>query len=497
MISLRKAIPIFYSALLLTGVNLLLRFTGTAFQVFLSSKLGASGIGLLQLVLSVGGLSTTMAVAGVRTGAMYLTAEELGKKRPGTVRFVLSGCFLYSIIVSTVTSFGLSLFAPFIAQHWIGNAATVPALRLLALFIPVNCLCSIMVGYFTAAQRIGALSIVEIVEQLCSMSITAILLLFWTNHDPIRSCQAVILGSSLGSCLTLMALMLLRLWEKVPVADPTPIRSRLLQIAVPLAMADNLKSGLNTLENLMVPKRLALHAATVEPLSAFGILCGMVFPVLMFPAAILYALAELLIPELARCNAAESNQRIKYLSRRSLRIAMLYGCLFSGLMILVAEPLCLRLYKSVQAGYWLKRYAVLIPMLYCDAITDAMTKGLGQQKACVRYNIITSAMDVTLLFLLLPKYGMVGYYVSFTITHALNFFLSIRRLLKITHRKLRPYSILATLSATGTAILLCSMIPSTSIACICYPLVLLSLFTLCNITGLGDLRWLKGLILIK
>ena len=71
-------------------------------------------------------------------------------------------------------------------------------------------------------------------------------------------------------------------------------------------------------------------------------------------------------------------------------------------------------------------------MLYCDAITDAMTKGLGQQKMCVRYNIFTSALDVIFLYLLLPGYGMSGYFISFLVTHLLNFLLSLRRLLKIT-----------------------------------------------------------------
>ncbi len=494
---MRRAIPIFYSALLLTAVNLLLRFSGTGFQVFICARLGAEGVGLLQLVLSVGGLSTTMAVAGIRTGAMYLTAEELGKKRPGTVRFVLSGSFLYSILISTAITAALTIGAPFIAQFWVGDTRTVPALRLIAAFIPVNCLCSVMVGYFTAANRIAALSAVEVIEQLCSMAITAALLIGWANHDPIRSCQAVILGSSLGGCLTLSLLMLLRILEKPPRSSPIPIRSRLLQIAVPLALADDLKSGLNTLENLMVPKRLALHSLTDNPLSAFGTICGMVFPVLMFPAAILYALAELLIPELARCNAAGSTGRIRYLTRRSLRIAMLYGCLFSGLMIIAAEPLCERLYKSSLAGYWLKRYAILIPMLYCDAITDAMTKGLGQQKACVRYNILTSAMDVAFLYLLLPKYGMTGYFTSFTVTHALNFALSLRRLLKITNRTPRFHIILRSAAAAATAIAICSFIPSCILACICYPFVLVSLFTLCNVTGTGDLRWLKHLVLVK
>ena len=75
-----KRLPIFYSALLLTGVNLLLRLVGTIFQVYLSRRIGSAGIGLLQLVMSVGGLAMVAGMAGIRTGTMYLTAEELGHK---------------------------------------------------------------------------------------------------------------------------------------------------------------------------------------------------------------------------------------------------------------------------------------------------------------------------------------------------------------------------------------------------------------------------------
>ena len=51
---MRRKMPIFYSALMLTGVNLLLRLVGTSFQVYLSGRIGAEGIGLLQLTMSVG-----------------------------------------------------------------------------------------------------------------------------------------------------------------------------------------------------------------------------------------------------------------------------------------------------------------------------------------------------------------------------------------------------------------------------------------------------------
>ena len=72
-----KKLPIFYNALMLTGVNLLLRFASTAFQVFISARIGAAGVGLLQLVLSVAGMALTAGIAGIRTATMYLT--EIGR----------------------------------------------------------------------------------------------------------------------------------------------------------------------------------------------------------------------------------------------------------------------------------------------------------------------------------------------------------------------------------------------------------------------------------
>ena len=99
-----KRIPILYGALLLTGVNLLLRLVGTSFQVYLSSRIGAEGIGLLQLVMSVGSMALVAGTAGIRTGTMYLTAEQLGKKQKQNVIWVLSGCVLYSVCISAAVA---------------------------------------------------------------------------------------------------------------------------------------------------------------------------------------------------------------------------------------------------------------------------------------------------------------------------------------------------------------------------------------------------------
>lgn len=182
----------------------------------------------------------------------------------------------------------------------------------------------------------------------------------------------------------------------------------------------------------MCPGGSARYPHSAVPLADYGIVCGMVFPVLMFPASILFSLSELLVPELSRCAAGNRKRRIFYLTGRSLRVALLYGLAAGGVLYTAANSLGILLYDNPAVGVQLKKFALLAPMLYVDAVTDANIKGMGQQVACVRYNTLTSFLDVVFLWILLPRYGLDGYFASFLGTHALNFFLSVRRLRRVT-----------------------------------------------------------------
>ena len=351
--------------------------------------------------------------------------------------------------------------------------------------------------YFTGASRIGTLAAVEVCVQICSIICTLLLLSLWAGHDAIKACQSVVLGSGTGSCLTLVALVILRLKEPMQRGNRIHMAARLKSTAVPLALADNLRTGISTVENLMVPKRLSLYSGIQSPLAAFGTLRGMVFPVLIFPMAILFGLTELLIPELARCNAAGSQERIHHLVKRSLHIALLYGAFCGSILYLVAEPLCMKLYGNQDAGRYLKWFAPLAVMLYCDSVTDAMIKGLGEQRASVRYNIFANTMDVALLYLLLPRLGIVGYFISFTVTHAINFCLSIRRLLKITGLTISIIKPMLTLAAAFLATWAAGFAENLLLRGIGGGLIFLCLLRLAGILRKGDILWFQGLVRAK
>ena len=431
---MRKNRSIFYHTLLLTGVNVLLRGISMLFQVYLAGRIGPAGIGLLQLILSVGGLAMTLGVSGARVAVLYLCAEEFGRRRPYGVRSAVIHALIYGAACSTLAAMALCLGAGPAAEYWVGDMRAAPALRLLALSLPANTFCAILGGYFTACGRIRRLAFVEVAERLISLALT-FALLSRAGQELTRACCAIVLGNGLAAAVS--AAWLFRLFVranrvKAP-SGPLHMPSRLLRLTGPLALSDYLRAGLNTLEQFLIPWGLARAGESqAASMAAYGTICGMVFPVLMFPASALYALSDLLVPELARACAEENRPRIHMLTDRCLRMGALFAGGCAALMLSLADSLGQLLYRSPEAGHYLRLFAPTILFLYLDAIVDGMCKGLGQQLASARYNTITSFLDVVFLYLLLPRYGVAGYYCSFVITHLINFALSLRRLLRVT-----------------------------------------------------------------
>ena len=146
----------------------------------------------------------------------------------------------------------------------------------------------------------------------------------------------------------------------------------------------------------------------------------------------------------------------------------------------------------------MRLFAPLVPMLYLDILTDAMTKGLGQQVACVRYNIFTSCLDVALLWILLPRLGIRGYYCSFVLTHAVNFALSIRRLLRASGLTVRFSAPLRAIAAALGAAGLCGLLPWSGLGrAAAYGVMFWALCRWLKLARGEDLLWIRRLNLGK
>lgn len=434
---------LFQNTFLLTASSLVMRVIALVFQIWLIGRIGTAGIGLFQLVMSVGMLSSTVAVSGIRFASTRLVSEELGLERPGGVGRAMRRCMGYSLFFGCAAFIIMYLFAEPIGFLWIGDARTVRSLRVLALSMPFMSLASVFAGYFTAVGRVYKSALIQIGEQLFRIALVVIFLRSVSGQDIESSCFSVCSAGTLADILCFFMLLIAYVHDKrrhYSDSSGSPrLTARMLHIALPLALSAYARTSLSTLEHLLVPRELkaAGHSAD-SALSGYGTVHGMVFPIVLFPSCLLSALAEMLVPDLTEAQVSGQKEYISETVSSLLRKSLAFSCACALFLYCTADALGVLVYKSFDAGRYIQIFVPLIPIMYMDIVTDGCLKGLGQMMWSMAVNITDALCGVILVILLIPRFGLPGYIAVIYITETLNFILSIGRLGKITRLRLFP-----------------------------------------------------------
>jgi stage V sporulation protein B len=449
-----RAKAMIINTILLSATSLLMRVVGMVFQVWLTRRIGAAGIGLFQLIMSVSMLAATFAISGIRFAATRLVSMEISAGRAGGAGAAIRRCLIYAAIFGAAASLFLWFGAPVIGTVWIGDARTVLSLRVLSLSLTAYALSAVLAGYFTAVCRVVKSAAVAVAEQLIRIGVIVLALGVSAGHELETACAIVVAGGVAGEISSFVMLSALYLSERrgarrealaraagrgsarremLSRAELRGMTRRMFGIAVPLALSAYARSALSTLQHLLVPRGLKKSGASSEKaLADYGTVHGMVFPVLMFPSALFYSFAELVVPELTDAQVRGDAGRISELVSRSLRLCLLFSVGFMACIWGFGEELGRAVYGAGETGKYLTGLAWLMPIMYLDSVTDGMLRGLGQQMYSMAYNILDSAVSVTLVYLLLPRFALAGYVFMVAFTEIFNFALSINRLRKTT-----------------------------------------------------------------
>jgi len=427
----------FLNASILTLTALLMRTVSVSFNVFLSDRVGEEGMGLYSLVMSVYSFAVTLACSGVGFASTRLTAEAMGRGSDRAVRDALWRCVWYSLSFGLAASVLLYVSAPFLGTHFLGDVRTVPSLRLLAPALPLLSLSSVFGGYFNAVRRSARSAASSLSEQLvCVLSTVLLLTLFDDGGGLEASCLRVAAGVLIGEAVSfvLSFLLLLHDLRKHNTGRGGKDKNtgrRLFSIALPLAFGSYVRMGLVSLEHTLIPKMLKKHGMSgEEALAGYGLVHGMVLPVVLFPSAFLSSFTSLLIPELAERRMRGETESINRIAAKALRTSLFFSVGASALVYCFAYELSILLYSSPDAFPYIRALALLIPIMYTDTTTDCLLKGLDQQMSSMGINIFDALLSVAAVCILPPALGLEGYVIAIFAGEIVNFALSLSRLLQ-------------------------------------------------------------------
>ena len=174
------------NTLLLTLTSLLMRTAGVYFNLYLTDRLGADGMGLFTLTGTVYGFAIILATSAVTLASTRLVSEATGiaggdahhdsAKESGLILAAMRQCIGYSLFFGTLAGGLLFLFAIPLGNSVLGDARTIPSLRLLAISLPFQALTSALSGYFTAVRRVSKNALTMILEQAVRIGASGLLL---------------------------------------------------------------------------------------------------------------------------------------------------------------------------------------------------------------------------------------------------------------------------------------------------------------------------------
>lgn len=439
-----KRIKVFFgNALILASVTLIMRTVSVLWGAYISKRIGAEGMGLFSLIMSAYAFAVTLSTSGINLSVVRLVSEELARGNGGGAVSAMRRCLAYALIFGALSAVLLFSLSGAISENILGEARAGMSLKALSVSLPFIAISNVFSGYFTAVKRIYKSAVSNIVEQFLKIGIIFGALGALAPRGTEYACLALVIGTSVSEGLSFSYMLVLYLIDKrrhikkTDVSASPHLTKRMLGISLPIAFSAYLRSGLSTAEHALIPRGLRQSGENASgALSLYGVIHGMVFPLVLFPAALCQTFASLIVPELselcAKYKTVRESRHIKYIVSRAVKLGMLFSVFVAGIMATFSEELGYIVYENELCGRYIRIFSFLIPVMYLDTVVDGMLKGLGEQLASMRYNIIDAAVSVLLVILLLPRYGIYGYVFCVFATELLNATLSLARLIKVT-----------------------------------------------------------------
>ena len=451
----------FKSGILLTLVGLAMRTASMLLGAFMSRTVGAEGVGIYTLVMTVYSFAVTLATSGISLTVTRLVASAVGEGRADRLGGILKGAFVYSLAFGLLATAGLFFGSGLIGGSVLSDPRTVGSLRVLSASLLPAALSSALSGYFIGVKRVGFNAAVSVFCQLVRILLTVILVIYLLPYGTVSAVIGLCIGISLTEILGFLLIFFEFLydWRKNgarSTSGKTALGS-IARTALPLAFSAYVRSLLLNVEHILIPKKLRESGETDgEAYAHYGTLHGMALPMVVYPMSPLSSFAGLLVPEFAEDMAADRRARMNSIASRALNATLSYAVISAVFLFVFAEELGYTVYNSYDAGYYISTLAIVVPIMYLDHVTDSILKGIGEQVFSMWVNITDSLLSVILVWLLIPRMGIMGYALVIVAMESYNFILSFLRLRRKIRFTLRPItSFVLPLAASLVSAYLC------------------------------------------
>ncbi|KQL34139.1 MULTISPECIES: oligosaccharide flippase family protein [Bacillaceae] len=339
--------------------------------------------------------------------AMSKIIAELRTRNAVSSYFSVMRTSVFVTVISILAFTPIFLYVtPFISENLLKNDAITMTLYVSIAIVPIAAAGGILKGFFQGIARIEETAVSQLMEQIIRILLISFLLpLLLTSASP-KEAAAYAMGMSLLG--EVAALLYLR-WKYVKWKAKQTIKkasnayplSPLFSIALPSSGSKLFGSFTWFLEPIIFIKALAITGITsVAATTLYGVISGVLVPLLLFPSFIPYALSVVLIPAVSDAFARRNNSLLKERIHLSLKFSTLTGCYAATLFYLHGGELVSVLFHVENATVYMKILSPIFFFYYIQSPLFSILQALNNSKAAFLNSLYGGVGKLLLLFFL-------------------------------------------------------------------------------------------------
>lgn len=412
--------------IILTIVSFILQGLGIFLNALITAKLGTVSVGVMTLIFTLFGFIMVLANGNIFISTSRLVSEEIGagcKNLRRIMRYSLSFSAALSLTFSAV-----SMALAGVISDKLSAAADISAtLRIIALSLPLASAGSCIKGYFHAHRQISVPCCGDCIEFTAKWIFLMASVLFLMDAGfgiYFLIAVSILIGEAASFVYyIIMYAAEYRRFSALPCGTPN-VRTfpRYLRLSLPILVSGYVQNFLSAANDVLVPAALLKYNASAErALSEYGMFEAMIIPTVFYPAVLLGSLSNVLMPEIARANAAENSNRVKYLVHNVLCKSLAYAFFASAIFLTQGRNIGAVLCPSDSlVGETLVKMFPVIPFIYLEIILESIIKGLGRQNFSTVNSLCEYAVRILCVIVFVHFYGFTGVLISYYASNILS-----------------------------------------------------------------------------
>ncbi len=374
---------------------------GFLYRIILSRVLGPEGLGIYQIALTVFAVFLTACSSGLPITLSRVISKHRAKGNRRGEQAATGAAVCITLLVSVpLTVLLFALRTPFTKVFSDPRCADLFYIVLFGLsFTSVY---AILRGSFWGNKRFFAYSFIELVEEIIMIAVGVLLLVvFQTGVPDVNRAAVAVLVSYLCSFTIALIYFFVRGGKlRSPRGEFLP----LLRSSLPVTAMRTASSLMSSFISVLFPMRLmAAGYSSSRALAEYGVVYGMVMPVLMIPSSLIGSIALVLVPELSECFYKRETEKLSALVGKALNATLLIAGMLVPFFIVCGEDVGVLLYGSAESGEMIAKSALILLPMSITMISTSILNSMNCERQTLLFFLAGSACMLACVWFL-PAY---------------------------------------------------------------------------------------------